>query len=142
MAQLRLYLSYNSLVVIDGKGTYTAPASSGADSCINVTSCESIPNTGPIPWGEYYLYRREINDPIALWDMVRNVSGDWGDWRVPLHAVTGTATYGRGGFFLHGGSKLGSAGCIDIGGGWFGDSSTNRVLSSIRESEVTRLWVM
>ena len=38
----------------------------------------------------------------------------WGFFSVPLHPEDGTETYGRGGFFIHGGNSWGSAGCIDI----------------------------
>ena len=44
----------------------------------------------------------------------RNLLGDWGVYRVPLHPFPGTNTYGRENFFLHGGQKPGSAGCIDV----------------------------
>jgi len=35
---------------------------------------------------------------------------------VPLQPDQGTDTFGRAGFFLHGGKVPGSAGCIDVGG--------------------------
>jgi len=40
-----------------------------------------------------------------------------GDWRVALHlhSSNATDTFGRSGFFLHGGRYIGSAGCIDVG---------------------------
>lgn len=41
--------------------------------------------------------------------------GDWGTHRIQLHPVKGTRTFGRDGFYLHGGDKPGSHGCIDIG---------------------------
>jgi hypothetical protein len=59
--------------------------------------------------------------------------GDWGDWRVPLIPDPGTDTKGRGGFYLHGGRRPGSGGCIDIGGGIFGNRITNQVLQDILE---------
>lgn len=40
---------------------------------------------------------------------------DWGLYRVPLHPQRGTNTFGRTGFFLHGGKRPGSAGCVDLG---------------------------
>lgn len=45
-----------------------------------------------------------------LWD---TILGDWGEWRVRLYPYPGTNTHGRDNFFLHGGKKPGSAGCID-----------------------------
>lgn len=41
--------------------------------------------------------------------------GDWGRGRVPLRPAPGTNTRGRRGFYIHGGSLPGSAGCIDVG---------------------------
>jgi hypothetical protein len=41
--------------------------------------------------------------------------GDWGEYRVRLYPTKETDTCGRTNFFLHGGEKPGSAGCIDIG---------------------------
>jgi hypothetical protein len=38
----------------------------------------------------------------------------WGAVRAPLTAEDGTNTFGRGGFFLHGGKYPGSQGCIDV----------------------------
>jgi hypothetical protein len=37
-----------------------------------------------------------------------------GHYRVSLHPAEGTDTFGRGGFFLHGGKNWGSAGCFDV----------------------------
>jgi hypothetical protein len=43
------------------------------------------------------------------------VSGSsWGTHRITIHPDAGAATFGRGGFFIHGGSTPGSAGCIDL----------------------------
>lgn len=36
----------------------------------------------------------------------------WGNHRLTIHVWPGTETYGRGGFFIHGGTHAGSAGCI------------------------------
>ena len=38
----------------------------------------------------------------------------WGDYQITIHPYPATPTYGRGGFFIHGGSVLGSVGCIDL----------------------------
>jgi len=38
----------------------------------------------------------------------------WGNHRVTLHVYPGTQTFGRGGFFIHGGTHVGSAGCINL----------------------------
>ena len=38
----------------------------------------------------------------------------WGKSRIALEASTSTNTYGRGGFYVHGGWTAGSNGCIDL----------------------------
>lgn len=57
------------------------------------------------------LYPSEISEGGIL----RNLLGDWGRYRVPLHPDKGTDTYGRKNFFLHGGRESGTGGCIDVG---------------------------
>lgn len=77
------------------------------------------PSTGPLPPGEYSV------DPggIGYWGPIpwpgtdfTGGHGSWGDARAPLTPKPGTNTHGRGGFMLHGGDDVGSAGCIDVGG--------------------------
>jgi hypothetical protein len=41
--------------------------------------------------------------------------------------MPGTETHGRGGFFIHGGSVAGSAGCIDL------TADINRFMTRLRE---------
>lgn len=111
---------------------YRITGSSGRQDCDRCTSKDR--DKGPIPSGNYRLYSRELTDPNAVGDLVRNFApggGDWGDWRVPLWPEPGTETFGRDKFFLHGGSLPGSAGCIDIGGGLFGGSQSNRLKQDI-----------
>ncbi len=71
----------------------------------------STPWQGPIPPGTYTA------DPATITEggFLRSLTGDWGKYRVPLTPDAGTPTFGRTGFFLHGGKKPGSAGCIDVG---------------------------
>src|SRR2546422_886916 len=89
---------------------------------------------GPIPPGTYTINTSEIREPGAFWSALRNsVRGDWGSFRVPIYPLPGVKVPGgRGGFFLHGGSRPGSAGCIDVGGGVFGSDVTRRVLGDFR----------
>jgi hypothetical protein len=143
MAILHFTEALGRLSVTDSHGTYVVNATSGRGECINNPRCEGLKNIGPIPRGQYSIYRKEINNPGMLHDLARNfLLGDWGDWRVPIRSISGSpAPLGRGGSFLHGGSYSGSAGCIDIGGGIFGDASTDRVLKSLKETEVSELWV-
>lgn len=143
MATFRFYVSQNTLVVIDSKGVYTVRATSGKGRCLNRPSCESIKNKGPIPKGHYYLLSRKLNDPNAVWDFVRNMAAaDWGDWRIPLHPVFRGKTHGRSGFYMHGGGIAGSAGCIDVGGGIWGNKASDRVKTTISNSSRSELWVI
>lgn len=50
---------------------------------------------------------------------------------IPIERVEGTNTFGRFGFFLHGGRFPGSAGCVDLGGGVFGNATTDKVLNDL-----------
>lgn len=45
-------------------------------------------------------------------------------------------------FFLHGGDTEGSAGCIDIGGGIFGNGDTKMLKTIIEASRVIELQVI
>lgn len=67
------------------------------------------PNIGPIPEGAYWIQNFEITSPKMPFS-----EGAWGKYRVTIHPFIQTVTYGRGGFFIHGGATFGSAGCIDL----------------------------
>lgn len=128
---LLYYRAANVLWVMPGKGApYKIHASSGRSDCNQCT--ERDRNKGPIPRGDYRAYARELSDPNFVGDAMRNLRGDWGDWRVRLWPDDAAATHGRDGFFLHGGWQPGSAGCIDVGGGIFGDDITDRLANDIK----------
>jgi uncharacterized protein RhaS with RHS repeats len=113
---------------VDGRKKYSMPATSGVPNC----KCDATErNKGPIPSGDYTLYKKKMSNPGPIHDAMRNLRGDWGDWRVPLDPSPKTQTYGRSGFYLHGGNFPGSAGCIDVGGGTFGDSQTDQLHDDI-----------
>lgn len=66
---------------------------------------------GPIPEGEYWI------QPSQIWDNAWYKKGPWDAWgehRLTIHPYPKTETYGRGGFFIHGGKTPGSSGCIDL----------------------------
>ncbi|WP_244827903.1 tlde1 domain-containing protein [Caballeronia sp. TF1N1] len=66
---------------------------------------------GPIPKGRYWI------NPSELWTnhwYSLAPRAAWGDHRITIHVYPGTDTYGRGGFFIHGGTHSGSAGCINL----------------------------
>lgn len=75
---------------------------------------QTIPYQGPIPEGAYWV------QPSQLWrnnwvkSMIRTPRSAWGNYRLTIHPYPATKTHGRGGFFIHGGSVPGSAGCIDL----------------------------
>jgi RHS repeat-associated protein len=111
-----------------GRDPYDISASSGRPGC----RCgPSDPNNGRIPSGDYSLLTSEFSYPSYFWDLLRELRGDWGSFRVPLHPDPATKTFGRKGFFLHGGLFPGSAGCIDAGGGIFGNADTKQLVSDI-----------
>ncbi len=119
-----------------GSKPYDVSATSGKGRCMNNPTCGDKLNEGPIPPGEYYIQTKDLTDPSLIGDLMRNYRpdhpGDWGDWRVPILPSPGTKGPGRtGGFFLHGGSFPGSAGCIDIGGGIRGNGLTDRIKADI-----------
>ena len=70
---------------------------------------------GPIPEGRYTADPKNVSHVTGLRYVLRQFRGDWGHYRVPLTPDSTTETFGRSGFFLHGGSNPGSAGCIDVG---------------------------
>ena len=72
---------------------------------------QKLANVGPIPEGRYWI------DPADLWANAwykRGSRAAWGNYRMTLRVFPGTTTHDRGGFFIHGGSRPGSAGCIDL----------------------------
>jgi RHS repeat-associated protein len=127
-----LALSYNSVtnqlnVMPDQGYPYSIAASSGR----NGVTDSSMVNMGPIPHGAYSFVKADLSNPGFIKDIARNTKGDWGDWRVALKPLAWTETHGRSGFFLHGGAIEGSAGCVDIGGGLFGNEQTDHLLNDI-----------
>ena len=119
----------NRLIAIKDGNSYNVNATSGRADCPGCTSMDR--NKGPIPNGDYRIYARDLSNPRLIGDLLRNTKGDWGDWRVKLWPDDEKQTFGRNGFYLHGGSLPGSAGCIDVGGGINGSEVTNKLLNDI-----------
>jgi hypothetical protein len=97
-------------------------------------------NAGPLPPGNYTIGmlevrkgdHKEVSALSALWDKTTGKFGNvstkekdfqantdfsrigWGNFRAPIYPNKGTVTYGRGGFYIHGGTLPGSHGCIDL----------------------------
>jgi hypothetical protein len=90
---------------------------------------------GPVTPGGYTIRSSEVDDPVAAYDRVREFFlGDWGDWRVRLHPAAPVTANARTNFFMHCGADTGSAGCIDIGGGLSGNTTTDRVKDAIERA--------
>lgn len=72
---------------------------------------QKIPYQGPIPEGNWWAAPDELW--TNKWSKV-GLRSSWGGHRLAIHPFPETQTYGRGGFFIHGGAVPGSAGCIDL----------------------------
>jgi hypothetical protein len=110
---------------------------------VNKIDFMKIKGEGPIPEGSYYLgdiQKRTNGDSLKfagnkdwyellkIYDAEYNKIGDnhnfnagtaqdmiaWGNYRMPIIKKSGTETFGRGSFYLHGGGLSGSIGCIDL----------------------------
>jgi YD repeat-containing protein len=115
-----------------GRLSYTIPASSGRETCIQPDCNQTTPDNGPIPSGSYTINIRDIRF-LSLFEALYRAmrGGDWGRWNTPLISSKDTNVYNRNGFYMHGGRFKGSAGCIDIGGGVFGDQTTEKIRQDI-----------
>lgn len=71
---------------------------------------QKIPKFGPIPEGTYWINPAEFHDMRFK----RGSMSAWGKYRITIHPFTTTDTFSRGGFFIHGGTVPGSAGCVDL----------------------------
>jgi hypothetical protein len=72
---------------------------------------------GPIVPGRHRIDTREIQQRIDASGRERSWPGgetSWGNFRVVIHPQKGTKTFNRTGFFIHGGSRFGSVGCVDL----------------------------
>lgn len=76
-----------------------------------------------------------MDNPNIVKNYFRNViNGDWGSFRIRIHKLFSNNKK-RDEFFLHGGSELGSAGCIDVGGGLKGNDNTKKLIKLIENSK-------
>jgi hypothetical protein len=139
---LYFIIKTGSLIVRRNGVSTVLQATSGKDDSINNPADFRKRNVGPIPPGSYTVPKSAINDLGVLTTFKRFVffQGDWGDWNVPIHPLAGTDIKGddnkdRFGFYLHGGKLDGSAGCIDIGGGFSGNDQTDFLLNSLKEAD-------
>lgn len=114
-SSLALRFDGTQLTMTGGKKAYAYPAASGKpakDGSFNYSKAAQMGGPGgPIPEGVYWI------NPDELWTNRWYKSGSydgWGNYRITIHPFTTTDTFKRGGFFIHGGKVLGSAGCVDL----------------------------
>jgi hypothetical protein len=89
---------------------------------------QKLRDVGPVPAGEYYIEKcEERSASTSPYSHIVKRSA-WGDYSWSLHAEPTTQTYGRNGFFIHGGSRWGSKGCIDLESG---DTQFHNLLKGI-----------
>lgn len=77
-------------------------------------SRQRLQDVGPIPAGTYWLDPDELVNLSERWLFSWRYEVPWGTHRITIHPFDSTHTFGRGGFFIHGGTVPGSAGCIDL----------------------------
>lgn len=75
---------------------------------------QRVRNQGPIPAGRYWIQPSQLWENNLFKSVLRSPRGAWGNFRITIHPYPSTQTHGRGGFFIHGGTAPGSAGCIDL----------------------------
>lgn len=115
-----LSLSFDGLeLTLKGskKKTYKYKAASG--KAVNgefsyTAERQKVKNEGPIPAGSYWTQPDELDDNWVNCLLSDDFCASWGRYRITIHPYKATDTYERGGFFIHGGSVRGSAGCIDL----------------------------
>ena len=103
-----------SHLTVKGEQNHSFPAVSGRP--VNGTfdyspERQRMETIGPIPEGIYWLNPSQLKN---LWYYFGKFAAAWGSHRITIHPFDTTHTFGRGGFFIHGGSEPGSAGCIDL----------------------------
>lgn len=75
---------------------------------------QRIRNLGPIPAGNYWVQPSQLWENNWLKSALRSSRSAWGNSRLTIHPYPNTETHGRGGFFIHGGTTPGSAGCMTL----------------------------
>ena len=69
---------------------------------------------GPLPEGDYWVDPRQLANLQERFLYSFRFEDSWGTHRLTIHPFDSTHTFGRGGFFIHGGTAPGSRGCIDL----------------------------
>ena len=113
------YLEFTGQKLKWNEGNKTVRSFNGMAGKIGYQNAQDqeIPDYGPIPEGEWnvpYTTRQSYPRDKETWG--KRDFGAWGHDYVRLEPAPETNTYGRNQFTIHGGKKLGSAGCIDLAG--------------------------
>lgn len=115
--QLRLFFEGSQLRMSGGSQTYSYLAVSGrpVNGRFDYSAArQRVSGEGPIPKGIYWIRPDELDDNWLNCRLSDSFANAWGRYRISIHPFTTTETFGRGGFFIHGGATPGSAGCIDL----------------------------
>lgn len=116
-AAVQLFFDGHSLTMA-GATQASWPAVSGrpgeAGAFDSSSRRQRVENVGPIPAGVYWIDPRELKDLQVRWFYSLRFKQAWGSHRITIHPFDTTHTFGRGGFFIHGGVVPGGAGCIDL----------------------------
>ena len=114
---LELAFDGRHLTMRGGRKTCTYPAVSGRalpDGKFDYSQATQKRGfSGPIPEGKYWIRPDELWE-LVWWKKPFVNENAWGKYRIAIHPFTTTVTFKRGGFFIHGGTIPGSAGCIDL----------------------------
>ena len=135
---LSIHITYNELKQVHSfKAVSGAPIKSGSNYYFDYSKKRQLlVNEGPVPEGLYYITPLSSNkdDAIQYWEKLDNVQHfkasiamgswpggkkSWGNVRIPIlpKSVTlldDSKEIKRNNFFIHGGEKAGSRGCIDL----------------------------
>ena len=135
---LSIHITYNELKQVHSfKAVSGAPIKGGSNYYFDYSKKRQLlANEGPVPEGTYYITPLSSNkdDAIQYWEKLNNVQHfkasiamgswpggkkSWGSVRIPIlpKSVTlldDSKEIKRNNFFIHGGEKAGSRGCIDL----------------------------
>ncbi len=107
---------YLYLKALNGRSKRKWKAFSGKQE--STTNDQNKVEYGPLPEGEYIVHFEKTIDyenNEGLWDAVkwRMKKSRWGYVATPLEQVKGES-FNRGNFYIHGGTSIGTEGCIEI----------------------------
>ena len=135
---LSIHITYNELKQVHSfKAVSGAPIKGGSNYYFDYSKKRQLlANEGPVPEGTYYITPLSSNkdDAIQYWEKLDNVQHfkasiamgswpggkkSWGSVRIPILPKSVTLLddgkeIKRNNFFIHGGEKAGSRGCIDL----------------------------